>query len=83
MTHRTSVGFWELYKKLPAEAQALANRSFVMIKNNPHHPSLHHKKVGKFWSVRIGLHFRALAVEEGADLIWFWIGTHAEYDQLV
>jgi hypothetical protein len=31
----------------------------------------------------VGLHYRALAVEDGADLIWFWIGTHAEYDRLL
>jgi hypothetical protein len=41
------------------------------------------KKVGQFWSVRIGLHYRALAVEDDGDLPWFWIGSHAEYDQLL
>jgi len=41
------------------------------------------KKVGQFWSVRIGLHYRALAVEDDGDLAWFWIGSHAEYDQLL
>jgi hypothetical protein len=24
-----------------------------------------------------------LAVESGADLVWFWIGSHADYDRLV
>jgi hypothetical protein len=41
------------------------------------------KKVGRFWSVRVGLHHRALAVEDGGDLVWFWIGTPAEYDRLL
>jgi hypothetical protein len=41
------------------------------------------KKVGVLWSVRVGLHYRALAVEEGSDLVWVWIGSHAEYDRLV
>jgi hypothetical protein len=44
---------------------------------------LQFKKVGRFWSVRVGLHYRALAVEHGADLIWFWIGSHADYDKLL
>jgi hypothetical protein len=44
---------------------------------------LHLKKAGRFWSVRVGLHYRALAVEDGADLAWFWIGTHAEYDRIL
>lgn len=47
------------------------------------HPSLHFKVVGRFWSVRVGLHHRALAVEGGPDLIWFWIGSHADYDALI
>jgi hypothetical protein len=41
------------------------------------------KKVGRLWSVRVGPHYRALAIEDGADLVWFWIGSHADYDRLV
>jgi hypothetical protein len=40
------------------------------------------KPVGRYWSVRVGIHYRALAVKEGDDMIWFWIGTHSKYDQL-
>ena len=47
------------------------------------HPSLHLKKVGSYWSVRIGLGHRALALEHKGDLIWFWIGDHGEYDRLL
>ena len=47
------------------------------------HPSLHFKRIGRFWSVRIGLHYRALAVQDGEDIVWFWIGHHAEYDRLI
>jgi hypothetical protein len=39
--------------------------------------------VGRFWSVRVGLHYRVLAVEQDNTLVWFWIGTHAEYDRLL
>jgi hypothetical protein len=39
--------------------------------------------VGRFWSVRVGLRYRALAVEGDDGLVWFWIGTHAEYDNIV
>jgi hypothetical protein len=41
---------------------------------------LHFKKVGRFWSVRIGLRYRALGVEADDGLLWFWIGSHADYD---
>src|SRR4051794_28362303 len=36
-----------------------------------------------FWSARVGLHYRALAVEVQNGVLWFWVGTHAEYDRLV
>jgi hypothetical protein len=28
----------------------------------------------------VGLRYRALAVEVEGALLWFWIGSHAEYD---
>jgi len=61
----------------------LADANYQLLKSDPLHPSLHFKKVGRFWSVRIGLHYRGLAVEVGEDVLWFWIGHHAEYDRLV
>ena len=61
----------------------LADRSFELLKSDPQHPSLHLKKVGLYRSVRIGLHHRAVAVEAPDGLVWFWIGTHAEYDRLI
>lgn len=83
MNHRATPRFWAGYRALPVEVQQLADRCYELLRSDPRHPSLHLKKVGRFWSMRIGLHYRALAVEDGGDLIWIWIGTHAEYDQLV
>jgi len=68
---------------LPPEIQILADRAFAQLKADPHHPSLHFKKAGGFWSSRVGLHYSALAVEVRNGVLWFWIGTHAEYDRLV
>jgi hypothetical protein len=53
------------------------------LKTNPQYPSLQFKKVGRFWSVRVGLRYRALAVEADGDLVWFWIGSYADYDAIV
>jgi hypothetical protein len=61
----------------------LADKNFTLLKDNPQHPSLHFKKICRYWSVRVGLHNRALAVEEDSALIWFWIGSHADYDALI
>jgi hypothetical protein len=83
LNHYASPDFWFCYRVLPAEVQTLADKSFSLLKTDERHPSLHFKKVGRFRSARIGLHYRALAVEAGDDLLWFWIGTHAEYDKLV
>jgi hypothetical protein len=81
--HRASPRFWSCYRQLPEEIQRLADKSYELLRQDLRHPSLHLKKVGSFWSVRIGLHYRALAVEREGDLAWFWIGSHADYDELV
>ena len=83
MKHFASSQFWRAYQKLPTEIQRLADRSYRRLKSNPNHPSLHFKKIGTYWSARVGLHYRALAVEAEADLVWFWIGSHADYDRLI
>jgi hypothetical protein len=83
LKYRATPDFWYYYRQLPNEIQDLANRCYEQLKQDSRYPSLHFKKVGQFWSVRIGIHYRALAVEENDDLAWFWIGTHAEYDKLL
>lgn len=83
MKHRATSSFWDLYRSLPPDIQRSADRSYERLEQDPHHPSLHFKKVGRFWSARVGLRHRALAVESGDDLVWFWIGTHADYDKLI
>jgi hypothetical protein len=81
--YRATPDFWYHYRQLPDEIQSLADRCYDLLKQDSRYPSLHFKKVGQFWSVRIGIHYRALAVEENDDIAWFWIGTHAEYDKLL
>jgi hypothetical protein len=83
MKHRATPRFWASYRRLPEEVQRLADRDYEMLCSDPRHPSLHLKKIGKLWSVRVGLHYRALAAEDGDDFLWVWIGTHAEYDHLL
>ena len=83
MRHRASAKFWQYYGRLPTDIQRLADHSFDLLKDNPRHGSLHFKKVGRFWSARVGIHYRAVAVQEGDDFVWFWIGHHSEYDRLI
>ena len=80
--HRTTNRFQKCFENLPSSVQKVSKKSFELLKTNPLHPSLHFKKVGKFWSVRAGINHRALAVEDGEDFIWVWIGTHNEHERM-
>jgi hypothetical protein len=81
--HHATPRFWSCYRQLSDDVQRLADKSYELLRTDPQHPSLHFKMIGRLWSVRVGLHYRALALEHEADLIWFWIGSHAEYDKLL
>ena len=83
MRHHATDRFWQCYETLPADIRDLADRNFEKLKRDPEHPSLHFKKVGRFWSARVGKSWRALAVNDGEDMVWFWIGSHADYDKLL
>jgi hypothetical protein len=83
LTHHASRRFWAPYEALPAEVREFADKNYELLKSDPRHPSLHFKKIGDLWSVRVGQHYRALAVEVDDGHLWFWTGTHSEYDQLL
>ena len=83
MRHRATQKFWKFYGQLPEEVRTLADANFALLKGDSRHPSLHFKKVGRMWSARVGIHYRAAAVEDGPDIVWFWIGHHSEYDRLI
>lgn len=83
MNHFTSPDFWELFYKLPQDVQDLARNNYELLKADPYHPSLHFKKVGEYWSVRVGRRYRALATEVDDGFLWGWIGSHAEYDRVI
>jgi hypothetical protein len=83
LKHFASPEFWFHYRQLPDKIRELADKNFEFMKADPRHPSLQLKKVGQFWSVRVGLHYRALAKDRPDGLIWFWIGQHNTYDRLI
>ena len=71
------------YDALPEDVRALADKNHELLKNNPRHPSLHFKKVGRVWSARVGSNHRAIATEIEGGFLWVWIGLHSEYDKLI
>jgi len=81
--HFASSSFWDAYHALPKSVRSLADKNYELLKVDPQHPSLHLKKVGRYWSVRVGIRYRALAVEQDDGFVWFWIGSHAGYDKLI
>jgi hypothetical protein len=83
MRHFAGPAFWKAYEKLPSAVRELADKNFALLKSDPNHPSLRLKKVGRLWTVRVGLRYRALATEVDGGLLWFWIGSHADYDALI
>jgi len=83
LKHYASPDFWALFNKLPQQIQVLARDNYELLKANPRHPSLHFKKAGNYWSVRVGLGYRALGKEVEGGVLWGWIGSHAEYTRLL
>ena len=83
MIHFASPQFWRHYHQLSAEVRALADKNFQLLKADPRHPSLRFKRIGKLWSVRVGAHHRALGLDKPEGVVWFWIGSHADYDKLL
>jgi len=73
-------------RRLPDRIKRQARKTYAVWKIRPHHPSLEFKRVGKrspIYSVRIGIGWRALGLKQRDSVLWFWIGSHAEYDHLL
>jgi len=86
MRSRVTKDFRDLFAALPQHVQQQAEDAHALFKQNPHHPSLHYKPIkgrNTYYSARVGIHYRVLAYEDDGEVIWFWIGPHAEYDKLV
>jgi len=80
-THRR---FWDRFRELPAGIQELARSKYRLWARDPFHPPLQFKPLlREVWSVRIGPNYRALARRKGELVVWFWIGTHEEYDRFI
>ena len=83
MNSSVSASFRKAFAELPPQIQDLALKNFVLWQRNPRHPSLQFKKTGRYWSVRVGEHYRALGELRGDTLRWFWIGAHEEYQRRI
>lgn len=83
MQSKAVASFWEAYRRLPVKIRKAARKQYALWIEDPHHPSVRFKKVGDFWSARVTGSYRAIGVVDGDTVIWFFIGTHAEYDRIL
>ncbi len=86
MNSQITEDFLACFARLPDAVKAQARKAYRFWRDNPLHPSLHFKRIHgqeALYAVRVGLGWRALGLLEGDTITWFWIGSHAEYDQLI
>ncbi len=84
MKHFTLPCFWRRYRELPEEMRKLADKNYKLLEADPQHASLDLIKVGttkQLWSVCAGIHYRALGLDKPEGIVWFWIGSHEEYEK--
>ena len=86
MTSRTTRAFRKALEGLPTHIQRQAKEAYELWKQEPHHPSLHFKKIHgakPIYSVRVAIGWRAVGIRSGDAMIWYWIGSHQAYDKLL
>ncbi|MEH2071645.1 MAG: hypothetical protein V7K47_26405 [Nostoc sp.] len=86
MNSRTTAKFRKAFANLPKEVQQQAREAYRQFKQDPWHSSLRLKQVHQelpIYSARISKNYRAVGQCDGDLIVWFWIGSHADYDKLL
>lgn len=86
MKSSTTDRFWKCYAELPAETRKQAREAYRLFEQDPHHPRLHFKRIHptkSIFSARVSKNYRSVGIVQSAEIIWFWIGSHAKYNRLV
>ena len=86
MTSKTTERFWKSYDLLPVEIKKKAKKAFQLFQKEPTYPGLHFKRIHSskpVYSIRITKNYRALGAFQNEEIIWFWIGSHSDYDKII
>ena len=86
MKSYTTRQFRQLFDSLPRRVQHQARQAYRLFREDTAHPGRHFKRVHPappIYSARVGVGHRAVGVVDGESITWFWIGSHAHYDQLL
>lgn len=86
MKSRTTAAFRRAFAALPEDVRGQARRAYAQFRFNPGHPGLRFRQVHAtraIYSARVGLHYRAVGVVANDEIVWFWIGSHDDYERLI
>jgi hypothetical protein len=86
MISRTTDRFWRCYRELPEEIKIKAKEAYKKFKRDPYYPALHFKRIHStrpISSLRITKDYRTVGIQQNKEIIWFWIGSHADYEKLL
>lgn len=82
-THR----FKSLYERLPEDVRRDADEAYRRFQDDPSYPGLNFERIqgipAPLYSARVGRQYRALAGRDRDTWVWFWIGSHADYDKVL
>ena len=86
MRSYTTREFRRLFASLPRRVQRQARQAYRLFRQDAAYPGLHFKRVRldpPLYSARVGIGYRAVGVLDADSVVWFWIGSHADYDRLL
>lgn len=86
MNSKTTERFWKCYAGIPSAVRKHTKDAYKQFVKDPYYPSLHFKQIHStrpIFSVRITINYRAIGIIQGEDIIWFWVGSHAEYNKIL
>ena len=86
MSSHTTQQFRKLLKNLPKEIRKQAKEAYKHFEDNPYHPALYFKRIHStkpIYSIRISRDYRAVGIQHNNGIIWFWIGSHSDYDKIL
>lgn len=92
IVHIEEDGFTKQLRKLPPQVVKSLRRKQECMTKDPNGPWVgvsdkHDSRKGRHrdgsWAARLASEYRALFVRDGESIIWYWIGSHAAYDNFL
>lgn len=77
MKSRRTRQFRDLFAALPTRVQQQAREAYKLFRDDPFIQVYTSRRSTRN---RVGIGYRAVAVVDEDTAIWFWIGSHADYE---